>query len=385
MTSTNSNLLNGNRDLAGILKKDPKLTIPDYVVIDITNKCNCNCNACWTYSPLLGTKRAGKEWINQELPFDKVKSIIDELEVLGTREIRLTGGGEPLLHKDFIPIVKYIKHKKLTCSVTTNGTLLTDKIVDLLIQTGLDVLTVSIWAGDSKTFARTHPNKTPEVFENIARNLHYLKSCEGHKPMLVIANVVSNSNYDNIDLMIDFALDVGANEVYFALVDPIENATDSLLLNEKQREYVIERITFHNEKFKNTDYFRIDCADIALKRLKSQRCNFGEYDYDTINSVPCYAGWYFARILADGNISPCCRGVKVPIGNIYKDSFANIWSGAKANSFRKMALNANKLSKTFEEIGCKKTCDNFPHNQWIHKRINSLTKGQKEIIISSEI
>jgi len=26
---------------------------PDYVTIDITNRCNLNCAVCWTYSPFL--------------------------------------------------------------------------------------------------------------------------------------------------------------------------------------------------------------------------------------------------------------------------------------------------------------------------------------------
>ena len=29
---------------------------PEYVTVDITNKCNLNCIGCWTYSPLLEKK-----------------------------------------------------------------------------------------------------------------------------------------------------------------------------------------------------------------------------------------------------------------------------------------------------------------------------------------
>ncbi len=37
-------------------------TGPEHVVLDLTNRCNNSCIACWTKSPLLGDNKPDIEW-----------------------------------------------------------------------------------------------------------------------------------------------------------------------------------------------------------------------------------------------------------------------------------------------------------------------------------
>jgi hypothetical protein len=123
--------------------------------------------------------------------------------------------------------------------------------------------------------------------------------------------------------------------------------------------------------------FRLDCLEIFKRRLASDGGLVGEYDRELVNTVPCYAGWTFARLMADGNFCPCCRGVMVPTGNIYREDFAAIWNGEKQQAFRRLARHGDKLAGPFLEIGCRKTCDNLPQNLWMHHRLTSLSEEQR--------
>ena len=89
----------------GIAHGSRSFTGPEHVVIDLTNRCNNDCIACWTRSPLLGNNRPEPEWHKQQLKTDVVLSLIDELAALGTSIIRFTGGGEPFLHIDILKLI----------------------------------------------------------------------------------------------------------------------------------------------------------------------------------------------------------------------------------------------------------------------------------------
>ena len=373
--------INENLDIVGVLDGSVAYTVPEYVVIDVTNACNCNCVACWTYSPLLGQQKASPEWQKQQLTVEVTTQLIDELAGLGAKEIRLTGGGEPFMHPDVMKIMRHIKARGMICSVTTNFTLINEKRIDELVSLELDVLTASIWAGDSETYQITHPNQSKNTFAKMQRVMKYLDSSGPTAPRLVISNVITNLNYQNIDRMIRFAQEAGAQEVYFAVLDPIIGATDVLLLNDSQRRVVLENIARWQAELEGRDEFRLDGIEQFTRRLSNPASTRGIYDGEITNAVPCYAGWMFARIMANGNVCPCCRGVNVPTGNVYRDRFAAIWNGPKQKAFRRLALNGDKMSSTyFQNIGCQKSCDNLWQNLWMHDRISKLTPEQRDIL-----
>ena len=95
--------------------------------------------------------------------FDKKVPIID-----------LYGLGEPLLNKDFVRMVKYLKAKNCCDMIrtTTNGSLLTPELIDELVESGIDYIKISIEglsAQDYKTLCDVDVS-----FERIVSNIAYL-------------------------------------------------------------------------------------------------------------------------------------------------------------------------------------------------------------------
>lgn len=110
----------------------------NYLRLSITDKCNLRCKYC---AP---EKIAKKEKCKEVLSLDNIKFIVKTFVEEGINKIRLTGG-EPLVRKDVVDIIKYIKGfpQINDISVTTNGLLLEDMAVQLK-NAGLTRLNISL-------------------------------------------------------------------------------------------------------------------------------------------------------------------------------------------------------------------------------------------------
>jgi len=185
-----------------------------------------------------------------------------------------------------------------------------------------------------------------------------------------MANVISKVNYNKIEEIAKFATHVSLDELYFTLIDPIKDRTDCLLLNAKERKILLKKLNnvkkivkAYNKKSK-IHKIRIDDINRFIRKIRSKKANEGKYDSGVINK-PCYTGWIFSRILANGDVVPCCRAVMYPMGNINTKSFKDIWFSEEYDKFRERALHESKLSPYFKKIGCSMTCDNQVHNREI--------------------
>ncbi|MEM2786837.1 MAG: radical SAM protein [Archaeoglobaceae archaeon] len=101
--------------------KDFSLKNVPIVVWNITNRCNLNCIHCYARA---NSKAA-------ELSTTECKRIINELSGIGVPLI-LFSGGEPLLRKDVFELAEYAKERGIKVVLSTNGTLIDERIVDEL-------------------------------------------------------------------------------------------------------------------------------------------------------------------------------------------------------------------------------------------------------------
>ena len=77
------------------------------------------------------------------LSFQDIKNKIDKYYEEGYDQITLTGG-EPTLHPDLIEVIKYIKSKKISVRMITNGSNLNEKLINEIIDAGINFFAISV-------------------------------------------------------------------------------------------------------------------------------------------------------------------------------------------------------------------------------------------------
>jgi len=109
----------------------------NYLRISVTDRCNLRCTYCIPPGTMLKEKE-------NSLTDSEITEIVKNAVKIGIKKIRLTGG-EPLLRKGIVSLVKRIRSVKGVeeLVMTTNGTLL-KKYAKKLKENGLDRINISL-------------------------------------------------------------------------------------------------------------------------------------------------------------------------------------------------------------------------------------------------
>ncbi len=364
---------------------------PGFAQIDLTNNCNNNCIGCWCNSPLLEEKKISPDVKKQTLPFKRVIELIDEFYKMGTDCIYYAGGGEPFMHPQIMEILKHTKKRGLTCYVNTNFTLIDEQTVKELVDLKVDHLTVSIWAGTPQVYSTTHPNKDEATFYRIKEMLNLLNKTKHKYPIVKIYNVVFNMNYHDIKAMVELALQTDSESIEFTVIDTIPGKTEGLLLNDKETNVLLKECKDLKDKYASDgfkDKIRLLGFEQFMRRISNRDAAPAEYDSNFIGAIPCYAGWAFVRILADGNVNSCLKSHRFPVGNILDQDFQKIWNGSLQRYFREKTVCFEKDPSFFSligndpdsKMGCYKSCDNIGHNMDMHGKIIALNRLERNLL-----
>jgi len=161
----------------------------DYARIGITDSCNLRCHYCISEKVRL---------VNQ-LSSEQLKTIIDVLDQLEFRKLKLTGG-EPLLNAEIAAIVAYANNKENIKDVglTTNGVLL-DQYLDDLIAAGLKRINISL---DSLDKHRFHKITKADYLDRVLANI--ISARDNNLIVKVNAVLMKGINDDEIDDFLEF-------------------------------------------------------------------------------------------------------------------------------------------------------------------------------------
>ena len=134
-----------------------------YIRLSITDVCNFKCGYC-----LPNGYQVDKSDNRKFLHLDEIRRLAKVLSKLNVIKIRITGG-EPTVRKDLFEIIKILKYeagiKKVV--ITTNGYHLDEK-ANMLVDSGLDGINISVDSLNKKTFKKiTGHDRLTEVLKGI--------------------------------------------------------------------------------------------------------------------------------------------------------------------------------------------------------------------------
>ena len=222
----------------------------------------------------------------------------------------IVSGGEPLMRKDLSEIGRALQQRGYPWGMVTNGLAMTAERYRELRKNGLLTMTVSLdGLKDDHVWLRQHPL----AFEGACRAI---RLCVADKAMTWdVVTCVNQRTIDHLPEIRDFLWDMGVRDWRIFGIDPMGRAASNpeLLLTDEQFRRLLDFIVAEREAGRHVSY---SCEGYL-----------GTYEGRVRDHLyQCSAGISTASILIDGSISACTsiRG-KYYQGNIYKDSFWQVW------------------------------------------------------------
>jgi len=305
---------------------------PKIFGIYITEACNLRCNMCDIW------KRVD---IKNELTFEELIKLLDELKEMKIQVVGLSGG-EPLLKPRVFEFIKEAKKRGFIVHINSNATLIKNaEKAKEIIESGLDSFTVSF---DGLKELHDEIRNVPGTFERAVSGIKILleeRKKKNAEMRIATSTVIMKKNLYQIKELTLFLKDLGVDAIAF------QPFTTSLMDDERAKEeHTISNPEDINELKKLIGWL------IKLKKETGIIGNSFAFlkltpDYFENKKLPaCFAGYFNIDMDAKGNVYPC---IGMPsVGNIRDNTLREIWSGEKYKNFRKKVL--PNCQKCF--IGC---------------------------------
>jgi len=279
------------------------------------------------------------------MSFNIFKNIVDDCSSLNVAQITLLGKGEPFLHPHIYDMIEYVKAKKIKLSFCTNGSF---DIKEIRLLSKVDDFNINLSSAREKTFRNLQYNDR-NVFDDIHNKIKVLsgiKRIQGF-PKIRVVYLINALNFLEIEDMLkigrDYALDYIEFRLMFATSD-----TESLILDRNKAIKLhsnLKKIINQNDPFlKRSNLLYLygiisrmkSGKDDAFRDSSGRDNNLTYYRKIFNNQFKCCAGWFYVAIDIDGNVYSCCHYVDIlTAGNIYKNSFKEIWRSKKFSAVRK--------------------------------------------------
>ena len=204
--------------------------------LDISGSCNLNCRMC-----------SLKEWYSKETKkeisdetLEKLKSVFPKIE-----SISLHLNCEPLLNRNVVSIIKYIKgvNPKIFLSFATNVTLLNPSLSRQLIDSGLDKIVFSIDGSSAKTFEKIRLGANFEkVVYNLEEFINIKKQKSSKLPEVGVIAVAFKDNVYELTKIVKFAIKLGIDSISINGLEPYTKEMSKLILYDRNISEAYEEI-----------------------------------------------------------------------------------------------------------------------------------------------
>lgn len=298
------------------------------LILQVTQSCNLRCEYC-IYSEN-NASRHGRQHRDAVMSYDKAVQIINFfMEHSRNKVIIGFYGGEPLLAFDLIKkIVQYIHstfpERKVEYSITTNGTLLNNEIIEFFIREKFQ-MTLSIDGPKEIHDKNRHFQSGRGSFDVIVQKLTKLEQTFPKFFENVTTNTVINPEY-NVNNYIDFFNDnVSLKNMHHRLSGLSDAGIDDIYVyNEdlkiamaKEEIYAMANMLgWFAKDFELKEYFPPYMSDLIQKHAILES---GEFISKSGHpGGPCIPGVKRCLVNIDGDIFPCEKAIEnqeMVIGN----------------------------------------------------------------------
>ncbi len=289
------------------------VSTPYLVNIDPTNHCNLKCRFCPTGHPELLEKFSRPRGM---MDFGLFTKIIDELAMFPekVKVLLLHKDGEPMLNPRLADMLKYAKQKDIAEVIwlTTNMTLLTPKLAEDIVDSGVDFIRVSV-------------NHVTD---------------QGYKDLTVVW-----SDYEkvraNTALLFDVRNRKGSSMKIWAKLNNFGLSEEEILKFGRDFKGISDDHMLANPMgwtYSQEFDFRLG--------VKTELGQEGEVPLKE-NRVVCPYPFYRMVLNFNGDVSVCELdwSMSTVVGNVHEETMWEIWNGKRVHAFRMAMLEGMRWNK----------------------------------------
>jgi radical SAM protein with 4Fe4S-binding SPASM domain len=317
--------------LKRITQPDVATRMPEKLLIEPANMCNCRCPTCVTGSGRLN-RRPGL------MKLSEFQTIVDQVHPY-VRRISLWNYGEPAMNRDLPAMISYAAGHGITTRVSTNGYRLNKMAwAEALVESGLDYLIIDFDGVSQEALDLFRIGANMEDLLAGIRNITACKKKRGlSKPVIELQCILMRHNEDETEEIVSLARSLDVDVFSLKTI------------------YIFSDLDGEKERFVP--------SDIAKSRY--ERGPDGGLRLRGKIRPGCRRLKRTAVINCDGTVVPCCYDIytEYPLGNVFQDLFTDIWNGEKYRAFRRRV----RLEK--ETLGICRKCPEDRASSYVERKI----------------
>jgi radical SAM protein with 4Fe4S-binding SPASM domain len=295
---------------------------PYVISWNLTYRCNLACEHCYLDAggaPLVTTPNFADR---SELGTEECFKVIDDIAAFAPECLTILTGGEPLLRRDILEIVRRAADRGLWVVVGTNGVRITENVGRRLADAGARGLSLSLDALDADRHDRFR--RVRGAWQNTVDGAGILN--RAGLPFIVQTTAGSH-NLDELEAIADFAyqrLNAKVWNLYFLV--PTGRGQFVSDITPAQYDQVLASLYSIQRKYDRRMLVNAKCAPHYVKTLLSNdqpltRTYSG-------GAGGCPAGTHYMGIRPNGDVTPCPY-LPVFAGNLRRSTLADLWSSSE--------------------------------------------------------
>jgi radical SAM protein with 4Fe4S-binding SPASM domain len=293
---------------------------PYVISWNLTYRCNLACEHCYLDAggkPEVTTEAFADR---SELGTEECFRVIDEIAAFAPEALIILTGGEPLLRRDVVPIIRYASERKLWVVVGTNGVSITENLARILLREGVRGLALSLDALD------------PDRHDGFRRvRGAWRNTVEGARILarvglpFIVQTTVGRHNAGELERIAEFAwAEMGAKvwNLYFL----VQTGRGQFVSDIAPEEYdaVLAELSRIQQAYRSRMVVNAKCAPHYVKRLYEEDPDSPFLKAYAAGAGGCPAGSHYMGIRPNGDVTPCPY---LPVfgGSLRRDGLADLW------------------------------------------------------------
>jgi radical SAM protein with 4Fe4S-binding SPASM domain len=314
---------------------------PYVISWNLTYRCNLACEHCYLDAggtPLVGTENFADR---SELGTDECFSVIDEIAAFAPECVTILTGGEPLLRRDILEIVRRAAERELWVVVGTNGVRISENVASRLAEAGARGLSLSLDALDPDRHDRFR--KVRGAWRNTVEGAEILNRTG---LPFIVQTTAGSHNFGELEAIADFAhakLAAKVWNLYFLV--PTGRGQFVSDMTPAQYDEVLGSLYRIQRKYKGRMLVNAKCAPHYIKTvLENAETDPIATNSDSSNAAlsagfsqirtysggagGCPAGTHYMGIRPNGDVTPCPY-LPVFAGNLRSSTLADLWTSSE--------------------------------------------------------